>query len=54
MKEQAKKLIYLAVIAFVLAVIFKLGGIVVGPIFPATLLKVTNTLLLFAIACALV
>lgn len=52
MKNMAINLIYLAVVALLATVVFKLGNIVVGPVFPSTLAKLTNTILLFAIALA--
>ena len=54
MKDLAKKLVYLAAAVFILAVVFKLGGIAVGAVFASTLLKLTQVILLFAIALALV
>ena len=52
MKKYATNLIYLAGVAFVLAVVFKLAGVAVAGIEASTLLKATYALLLFAIAMA--
>lgn len=54
MKKYAIYLVYLAIGTLVLAVVFRLGGISVGPIMVSTLKKATDTLLLLAIAIALV
>jgi hypothetical protein len=45
-------LIYAALIPFVLAIIYKLWNIQIGPVMASTLQKLTVTILLFAIAFA--
>ena len=54
MAKYAKYVVYLAIAAFVLSIILRLGAFTIGNINASTLLKATYALLLFAIAFALV